>query len=1008
MQFMDAWRRGTSTEHKQSTLRNCLHDVATTLKLRYRRKGVLPWYFVVGLPHSGKTALLQHDADSHWQHIGRYRDNDGGSDSKRGCDWWLADGAVLVDTHGDFALTGENGHTDSWPLFLDQLKRHRKPEAVNAVIIVVSADRLQHDDSEQRQKQARLLRRQLQALQLTSQRRVACFIVINRCDAMNGFTDYFATLSAQERRQIWGVTLTADADMAEIAAQLSTLQSTLYSLLPQRLQSERDAISRRSMMALPIQFDVLRMRCSELCAELFPNAQSQEAPTLRGVYFTASGNHAGNYFVDRLFSDMILADPLPTQLTRQRRFSMPVPRIATITGIAIITLLLISWCTAFIYQLRIIDRTQSLLQQHAPFLRHVDGDNSLSLTQATAALSTLDDATSTAKNDSAWITLLGMRDSSLEEAVISSRQQVLEHQWLPALTDDLLRWLVAHNDGTDEEFDALKAWLMLVDPHHRDIGYLLHWLDGTQAVEISRRGTTKNRLQQLHQYNPQFAVPFANMTAVRPLQQRLASVSPQERIYAQWKVQFNQKILALKPLLGAHADVVFDAREQGVWNMPRLYTADALGTLRFDADMPELMQLQREQWVLGDVALPMNEERRTQLAQALHQRYLSDYVDAWKNLFNAISLHRAEDTTSLLTQLQILSDEATSPLAILLRISEENTKMLPLPQSTIVVGRDRITALSATLTELRGWLNAIYHADDVGNAALQTGSVNSELPSPSRKTLLFSEELPAPVSQWVAMLARTASSSIANTASSSLDSAWRQQVADFCHANIAGHYPFDARASTSVSYSDFVNFFRPGGIEDNFVRSRLNDTVSRDSWNLKPGATVKLSPHTLATLARAHKIRSAFFHGNEASFSYRIAPVRMSANLQRFALNVGSSGFGSSLFEYSHGPRQATQFSWPQDSNTLSAKFTSLRGSTITRTYDGVWGLYRMIDTATQTQATNSNGSSLMLREGPLNIELTMTPTRQQQPAPEASSISPGNPLQRELLSGYDCVMHLR
>jgi len=998
MEFMDVLRRGIAAEHKQSALRHCLDDVMTKLRSLHRRqKKIPPWYFVLGLPQSGKTSLLQREADSHWQCVGRYRDADNADNNSRwGCDWWLAENAVLVDIHCRFAPAGESGSNDSWPQFLDLLRRYRKRDAASAAVIVISADYLQHDDAEQRQKQARQLKQQLQELQLTSQRRIACFVVISRCDAMNGFTDYFATLSPEERQQIWGVTQAPDAGAEELAAQLTTLQNTLHNQLPHRLQSERDAIFRSGMVALPTQFDALCTRCIELCAAIFPKTPTWETPTLRGIYFTANKNQSSSYFTDRLFSEVILADNLPAPITHQRRFSsISTPRIATVAGVAIAILLLVSWCTAFNYQWRVIDRTQTLLQHHmSSFSRHENG-NPRSLTHANAALSTLEEAATMTKNNAAWIAWLGMRDGSLQEAVISSHEQVLEQQWLPALSDELLRWLLARSDNTDEEFNALKAWLMLVSPQHRDVGYLLHWLDGADAFAMSKRDIIKTRLQQLQQHNPQFAVPFADLTAVLPLQQRLASVSPQQRIYAQWNAQFDQKTLALKPLLGVHADDVFDAHDQNVWNMPLFYTADAFGKLRFDAQMPELQLLAREQWVLGDAVRPMDDIQRAQIAQALRQRYLGNYADAWKNLFNSISLRKTPDTTSLLTQLQVLSDNAASPLAALLRISEENTKMLPQQQSAISVTQDRNTTLSTTLAELRSWLNTIYHADDVGNAALKTGTAGSEMLSPPHKTLIFSEELPAPVSQWVAALAHEASNSIANTASNSLDSAWHQQVADFCRANFGGHYPFDAHASASTSYSNFVDYFRPGGIEDNFVRSRLADAIDRESWHLKPGATVKLSAHTLAMLAQAQKIRSAFFHGDTPGFSYRITPVRMSANLQQFAINVGSSRLGSSRLEYSHGPRRATQFSWPQDSNTLSTEFTSLSGSSITRTYDGVWGLYRLLDTATQIHPADSNGGRMVLREGLQNIELAVVSAQ-------------GNPLQRDLLAGYDCISHLR
>jgi len=982
MEFIDAVRRWVLPEREKSALRQCFYDVGVKLKSTYRRENTLPWYLLLGFPQSGKSSLLKYESESTWRKIGSHRESDSGHD----CDWWLADQAVVVDIAGRYLQPDENRSDSQWQRFAELLQRNRKPQAVNAVIVVVSAAELQDVEEENLRQRAGLLKQRLHDLQSSSQARIPFYLVVSKCDLLTGFSDYFASIPSEERHQVWGVALTPEAGAEDIMSKLAALQKTLHALLPQRLQSERDAHRRRDMVAFPSQLQRLVSRLSPFTNMLAPHSESANVPLLRGIYLTAAAAQSCRHFSDHLFRDVFFADAMPKHPAQgSQRTSAVLHRLSTAAIVTVTILLLTCWVTAFIFQQRDITAARKLLSryEHAHPVDAMEGH--LTLTEADKAIAMLERAMAQGPRNTRRVAMLGMRDTRLNEAIQSSYDAALEQQWLPALSENLRRRLLSHNDDFDEQFSALKAWLMLVEPAHRDMGYLQHWISNSNTVDQAQRDLINARLQQLYKRKPSFALPIDNKAAILPIQEKLLAVSMPDRIYEQWKANYSGQVLALKPQLGSNVDEVFSARENFTWNIPLLYTADVFHTLSFDEDMPELKQLERDWWVLGDAALPLDSRQRKNIVQALRERYSRDYASTWKNIFNALSLKRANDSTSLLAQLRTLSDTETSPLAALLRISGEHTRLLEGRFPAVAISQEKTAALTATLAELRNWLNTIYHADDIGGAALQTTSAGNGVLSPPRKTLAFANELPSPVADWVATLARNASNSISKTASGSLETAWRQQVADFCRANIGDRYPFRRDAAQTVNYGDFVDYFRVGGIEDSFVRSKLSDAIDHHSWTSRSGATIQLSTQTLRMLQQAQKIRSAFFNGQQAGFSYRITPARMSENLQRFEISTGSTHF-----EYSHGPRLATQFDWPQPDDILETRFTSLSDSKVTRSYTGVWALFRLLDAATQIQRDDADTTRWVLREGRHDMEFMLS-----------------TPLNRELLSDYSCVTQL-
>ena len=99
-----------------------------------------PWYAIIGPPGAGKsTALL--NAGLHFPLAAEMGQGAvAGVGGTRLCDWWFTDDAVLIDTAGRYTTQDSDAEVDraGWYAFLDLLRRTRKRQPLNGVLIAIA------------------------------------------------------------------------------------------------------------------------------------------------------------------------------------------------------------------------------------------------------------------------------------------------------------------------------------------------------------------------------------------------------------------------------------------------------------------------------------------------------------------------------------------------------------------------------------------------------------------------------------------------------------------------------------------------------------------------------------------------------------------------------------------------------------------------------------------------------------------------------------------------------
>lgn len=182
---------------------------------RFREHGKdiysLPWYLLVGEPGSGKTEAIRHC------NVGfppGLQDQLQGAGGTLNMNWWFTNHAVILDTAGRLMFEEVNtGKTSEWREFLKMLRQIRPTCPINGLLLVIPADSLITDNAEDLERKGGKIAEQLDFIQKSLGVRFPVFVVITKCDLINGFREYFENLTdPQLQHQMVGWSNPADID----------------------------------------------------------------------------------------------------------------------------------------------------------------------------------------------------------------------------------------------------------------------------------------------------------------------------------------------------------------------------------------------------------------------------------------------------------------------------------------------------------------------------------------------------------------------------------------------------------------------------------------------------------------------------------------------------------------------------------------------------------------------------------------------------------------------------
>lgn len=691
----------------------------------------LPWYIIIGPPGSGKTTALLNSglefplAD----HLGGNTIQ--GVGGTRNCDWWFTNDAVLLDTAGRYTTQDSHaqGDKNAWLGFLDLLKKHRSRRPINGVIIAISLADLLTQSEEERRLHAQTIRKRIQELNDQLGIRFPIYLLLTKSDLVAGFTEFFDDLNSEEREQVWGYTFPlAEADAtksvaSEFPAAFDQLLARLDSRLLSRLQDERDIQRRGLILGFPRRLAHLKDSLNQFILETFQPNRYQEAPLLRGIYFS-SGTQEGtpidrllgnlsrtfnldrdqmpafsgqgrSYFLRRLLKEVIFRESgmvgLDQKLEHRRTI---IQSVAYVGSLCFIAAALAGWATSFTQNRATSEELNAVVTAYnEAALREEDWSSNVAdlLPELNIALN----ATKVFQEEAPLTMGLGLyQGDKLTPSTVAAYQRILKHRFYPTIKMRLEERLVGLETNDQEVlYELLKAYLMLGDAKHHDKEAIKPWilvdweqqfaqepekltqltehLDALFAMQLDMVKLDENLIAEVRAALTQ--IPIANQIYGRLKAKSSLNDRFEFRLVDLYQAETNN---LLTPLNGHVEDAV----------IPGLFTIDGYQTIYLKNSLMLIKETVAESWVLGDAVIKRQKELSVeQLRKDINKLYFAEYENRWLTLLKQLNVRRFISLKDATTAMEHLSG-IDSPIRLIIESLVHHTQLGKIPAGLEAAG----------------------------------------------------------------------------------------------------------------------------------------------------------------------------------------------------------------------------------------------------------------------------------------------------------------------------------
>lgn len=657
----------------------------------------------------------------------------------------------------------------------------------------------------------------------------------------------------------------------------------------------------------------------------------------------------------------------------------------------------------------------------------------------------------------AWLDGFGI-SAALAPTAQQAYDHILVDRLLPVLASRLavrIETLLRNNNeaSLDQAKEAFRTYLMLSNPRHFDRGKVeqaaLAEVALAFALDTTSAGELKQHFSRLIELLPKpvtsdqkFVVAVGARLMERPLVEQVYN-----HLLREGAQNARLRPIDLVGLLGSGelemrpSQLVLPITKQqepadpdNGAIIPGIFTPD--GFLEFMLHRLPLV-IEEEQsgdWVLAGNSVDGTD--RQQLGLKVMDRYVNDYIRIWTSVLGRIRVVKFGDMQRGSAILRGLAG-AQSPLLQIISLLRDNTSLPPpgdlaaaksgaaasavfsaafgdapwpgtritetfRPLTQLVIAdvpgqqtgmdqiRDRFAALYAATAN-------IASAPDPGGAALQLVQRRAKDPNNDSFGALRADSALRPELVRTIMndIALSTWSILLKQAHDYVNAVWLREVVPLCESAIFQRYPIYATATENITLKDFSDFFRPGGVFDDFFQRYLSALVVQGRSGLAlatiDGAATPIDANALAQFQRAHEIRKAFFGGSASApaVKFSIKPVYLASQLLRATFVMD----GKEVI-YRHDAPRSYDLEWPTrtEASTASITLTHVDGSEEKIESVGPWALFRLVGASRLSSRGTSDRFTITVgKPGQPNVTYEL----------RADSVS--NPFSLSVLRSFRC-----
>ncbi|MET0855919.1 MAG: type VI secretion system membrane subunit TssM, partial [Telluria sp.] len=614
--------------------------------------------------------------------------------------------------------------------------------------------------------------------------------------------------------------------------------------------------------------------------------------------------------------------------------------------------------------------------------------------------------------------------------------------------EEVLRRGDANNQ--DYLYEALRVYLMLGQPQHRDPESVLAWLDvdwrrSSNSISADQRDSLAAHASALFEPGEESAEPpVLDAALIAQSRLTLAMMPLPERVYNRLKRQVARAGLpefSVNRAAGRDVSTLM-ARQSGeplTRGIPGVFSV--AGYRELLKQMPAAMtDIARDGWVLdrreseGALAAAAGDTLRA----AVLQLYYSDYIRQWDAMLADVriapfaSLDQAARITNALAA-------ADSPLrAFLQAAARETTLEAAEPKAAPKLNVKVLGKLSAARQKLEAALggsddaqgaepkaanpvdqhfDSLHKLVGAPGAAAQApidamlamlkdasqyfdaadGARKGGTPAPAADVLQRlkreADGKPAPLGGMLKNIDSAGAGLTLGSERARLQAAWSADAAAFCQAAIAGRYPLVRGAAKEVTPDDFGKFFGPGGVMDEFFAKNLATHVDMAGgqwrWRSTGPASIGIPQEVLNQFQRAARLREMFFAagGRQPALRFELKPVSADPALTKVQLEIDGQ-----MVSYAAGtPSRPVPISLPSGKGSGQVRFEATPATRAELRSEGPWAWFRMLDKGRLEPGAQGERYKLNFDLDGHKVVYDMT----------ASSVI--NPFRREALEQFRC-----
>lgn len=256
----------------------------------------VPWFLMIGEASSGKSTILSNNGMG--VPTGGFQDDL--LDQDQGIQWWFYDDGVVLEPKGDFVLkaNGRSSNETGWHNTIKLLKRFRPKRPIDGVIVTIPASDVFWGETQDQDRKERInlkssiLYNKLWELENELGIHFPVYIVITKCDHIDGFASYCSETPQHLRTNLMGWSNPYSLDVSYSAnwveEAINSVHTGIFQSQMELFAVKQDIVKPDSLYLFPTNFKKILEPTRIYLNTLFKKSAFHKSFFFRGLFFTGS------------------------------------------------------------------------------------------------------------------------------------------------------------------------------------------------------------------------------------------------------------------------------------------------------------------------------------------------------------------------------------------------------------------------------------------------------------------------------------------------------------------------------------------------------------------------------------------------------------------------------------------------------------------------------------------------------------------------------------------------